>query len=759
MSRPTPPQTLPSPAPSTDDRCTFFNQSMELVQLPYQRSAGAHVSRSPSLADLLKRVEDAQNDAGSQSHHVLDLAPPPPPPSHSFVLSFTHLTYSVKVRRKMSLSSCFSPKHMDLDSSPEVHGVAESESKTTKVLLNDISGEARDGEIMAVLGASGSGKSTLIDALANRISKESLKGMITLNGEALDSSLLKVISAYVMQDDLLFPMLTVEETLMFSAEFRLPRSLSKSRKKARVQALIDQLGLRNAANTVIGDEGHRGVSGGERRRVSIGIDIIHDPIVLFLDEPTSGLDSTSAYMVVKVLQRIAQSGSIVILSIHQPSYRIVGLLDRLIFLSHGQTVYSGLPANLQRFFSEFGHPIPDNENRTEFALDLIRELEQNNGGTKGLVEFNKSWQSNQLKSKPNGHETSINGQRVSLKDAIGASISRGKLVSGAPNNSNLTMSSSVPTFANPFWIEMAVIAKRSLINSRRMPELFGIRFGAVLITGIILATIFWHLDSSPKGAQERLGFFAFAISTTFYTCAEAMPVFLQERYIFMRETAYNAYRRSSYVLAHSIISIPSLIFLSLAFAATTFWAVGLAGGASGFFFYFLIIVASFWAGNSFVTFLSGVVAHVMLGFTVVVAIIAYFVLFSGFFISRDRIPAYWIWFHYISLVKYPYEGVLQNEFDIQPPRCFVRGTQMFDMSPLGAVPETLKVELLKSMSKTLGMDITSSTCVTTGMDILKQQGITDLSKWDCLWITIAWGFFFRFLFYLALMFGSKNKRT
>ncbi|KAL2504980.1 ABC transporter G family member 1 [Abeliophyllum distichum] len=140
----------------------------------------------------------------------------------------------------------------------------------TKVLLNDISGEAPDGEIMAVMGASGSGKSTLIDALANRMAKESLQGTISLNGEQLESSLLKVISAYVMQDDLLFPMLTVEETLMFAVEFRLPRSLSKSKKKMRVQALIDQLGLRNAAKTVIGDEGHRGVSGGERRRVSIG---------------------------------------------------------------------------------------------------------------------------------------------------------------------------------------------------------------------------------------------------------------------------------------------------------------------------------------------------------------------------------------------------------------------------------------------------------------------------------------------------------
>lgn len=694
------------------------------------------------------RVEDSHLDfsgeyppAGELNHRILDMnyacSSLPISTTCPFVLSFNNLSYSVKTRRKIGFP-CFS-------------GEDSGNGVNSKILLNDISGEAREGEIMAVLGQSGSGKSTLIDALADRIAKESLKGTVTLNGEVLESRMLKVISAYVMQDDLLFPMLTVEETLMFSAEFRLPRSLSKRKKKARVQALIDQLGLRSAAKTVIGDEGHRGVSGGERRRVSIGIDIIHDPIVLFLDEPTSGLDSTSAFMVVKVLQRIAQSGSIVIMSVHQPSYRILGLLDRLIFLSRGQTVYSGSPLNLPLFFEEFGHPIPENENKTEFALDLIRELEETPEGTKSLVEFNKSWH-----RKMNSGNNFAGNRNLSLKAAISASVSRGKLVSGATSNSTLT-SSSVPTFANPFWIEMIVIAKRSMTNSRRMPELFGIRLGAVVVTGVILATIFLHLDDSPKGVQERVGFFAFAMSTTFYTCAEAIPVFLQDRYIFMRETAYNAYRRSSYVLAQSIIAVPALIVLSLAFAAITFWAVGLAGGISGFFFFFFTILASFWAGSSFVTFLSGVVSHVMLGFTVVVAILAYFLLFSGFFITRDRIPLYWIWFHYISLVKYPYEAVLQNEFS-DPTRCFVRGVQMFDNTPLGAASTALKLKMLEGMGSALGVSLTGTTCVTTGADILVQQGITDLSKWNCLWVTIAWGFFFRVLFYFALLLGSKNKR-
>nr|CAB3501198.1 unnamed protein product [Digitaria exilis] len=728
-----------------------------------------------TLAQLLKRVNDARSDASSptssptHSHYTIELGGSVPGSTGSdlsehrggdggpllpFVLKFTDLTYSVKTRKKGSCLPAL-PFGRAGGEAPE------PEAPRMKTLLDNISGEAREGEIMAVLGASGSGKSTLIDALANRIAKESLHGSVTLNGESLDGNLLKVISAYVMQDDLLYPMLTVEETLTFAAEFRLPRSLPTKEKKKRVQALIDQLGLRNATNTIIGDEGHRGVSGGERRRVSIGVDIIHDPIVLFLDEPTSGLDSTSAFMVVKVLQRIAQSGSVVVMSIHQPSYRILGLLDRLLFLSRGQTVYYGPPGALPSFFDDFGKPIPGNENPTEFALDLIRELETMPDGARDLVEHNKKWQTRVAPKVVKHHDGKPS---LSLKEAISASISRGKLVSGAtdgsvsvPNGEFVAPAAAVSKFANPFWVEMGVLTRRAFINTKRTPEIFIIRLAAVLVTGFILATIFWRLDDSPKGVQERLGFFAIAMSTMFYTCSDALPVFLNERYIFLRETAYNAYRRSSYVLSHTIVGFPSLIVLSFAFALTTFFAVGLAGGAQGFFFFVAIVLASFWAGSGFATFLSGVVTNVMLGYPVVVSTLAYFLLFSGFFINRDRIPRYWIWFHYLSLVKYPYEAVMQNEFS-DPSRCYVRGVQMFDNTPLAALPGVLKVRVLRAMSQSLGVDIGTQTCITTGPDFLAQQAVNDLTKWDCLWITVAWGFLFRILFYISLLLGSRNKR-
>lgn len=641
-------------------------------------------------------------------------------------LSFSNLTYSIKLARRRYYCLC-------------------AKEQETKVLLDDISGEAHEGEILAVLGPSGSGKTTLIDALANRIVKGRLKGTTNLNGQSLDSRLHQAISAYVMQDDLLFPMLTVEETLMFAAELRLPRTLSKSKKRKRVLDLIDQLDLKNAAQTVIGDEGHRGVSGGERRRVSIGIEIITDPILLFLDEPTTGLDSTSSFAVVKVLQRIAKTGgSIVIMSIHQPSYRVLGLLNRLIFLSRGQVVFSGCPSSLPSYLSAFGHPIPEDQNPSEATLDLICDLLENgsdttsDNGTKKLVEFHKSWQNNMVPPSP---------PRIFMH---GSTISRGKLLPSKLDSNNNN---------NPFWKEVLVLLNRSFLNSSRSPEILINRFGVTLVTAVIFATTYWKLDFSPKENEEKRLLLGLIAGTVFFICGEGWGNFLQERNIVIRETSFNSYRKISYILAHALSWLPSMLFLSIVLSVISFWGVGLHGGFNGFLFYWGVIFASFWAGNSLITLIVELVPQVLVGFCVMLATLMCFVFFSGLYITRDRIPSYWTWFHYLSLIKYPFQAMLQNEYgDLRRQNdCVVRAIQSLDSMPLLASASVeLKEKFLKSMGEMVGMNITGSTCSVTGEELLmKVMGITDLSKWESLGITIAWGFLFRVLYYLALL-GRRN---
>ena len=585
-------------------------------------------------------------------------------------LEFRDLTYTVRSKKKFEWDSlqwrcpCFSWSGNE----DNAERPPQRRAPITRNLLHGISGKAKDGEILAVMGPSGSGKSTLIDALAQRIDRSSLQGSITLNGQEVDPELLRNISAYVMQDDLLFPMLTVKETLMFAANVRLPASHGKEAKVERVNTMIQQLGLGKVADTIIGDESHRGVSGGERRRVSIGIDIVHGPLLLFLDEPTSGLDSSSAFMVVQTLKHIAEMGSIVIFSVHQPSDRILGLIDNLLILANGQMIYMGHPRELTAYFTAFNHgyPIPSSHgNAAEFAIDLIQILSSMPEGIKPLLSryqvtarYNNAYMVESSALQAKRHPATPTG----VAGAIAASISKGRLMatSGYVEHCN-DSATLVLKFANVRSEEIKFLTWRCIANIRRTPELFYTRLGTVTISGMLLATIFWQLDHTPKGLQERLGFFTFAMTFSYYSCVDTLPIFLQERYIFIRETAHNAYRKSSYVLANAIIYIPFMGLLSFAFAVTTFWAVGLAGGFSGFCFFFLIMWASFWAGNSFATFLSAIIPNVILGYTIVVAVLAYFLLLSGFFRTRDRIPNYWIWFHYISLIKYPYEAVVRNE--------------------------------------------------------------------------------------------------
>ncbi|GMP31134.1 hypothetical protein CsSME_00005472 [Camellia sinensis var. sinensis] len=230
-------------------------------------------------------------------------------------------------------------------------------------LLHRITGYAPKGSITAVMGPSGAGKSTLLDGLAGRIA----------SGMDMSPSLIKRTSAYIMQDDRLFPMLTVYETFMFAADFRLGL-ISREEKQLRVEKLIEQLGLSSTRNTYIGDEGTRGVSGGERRRVSIGIDIIHSPSLLFLDEPTSGLDSTSAHSVIEKVHDIARSGSTL-------------LLDHLIILARGMLMYQGSPKDVALHLGRMGKKVPKGENSIEFLIDIIQEYDQTEHGVQLLAEF------------------------------------------------------------------------------------------------------------------------------------------------------------------------------------------------------------------------------------------------------------------------------------------------------------------------------------------------------------------------------------
>nr|XP_043606123.1 ABC transporter G family member STR-like [Erigeron canadensis] len=726
-------------------------------------------------------------------------------------------------------------------------------------LLHDISGQAVRGEIMAIMGPSGAGKSTFLDALAGRIAQGSLEGSVRIDGKPVTASYMKMVSSYVMQDDQLFAMLTVFETFMFAAEVRLPPSLSRLEKKKRVIELLDQLGLTSTAHTYIGDEGRRGVSGGERRRVSIGIDIIHKPSLLFLDEPTSGLDSTSAFSVVEKVKDIARSGSIVLMTIHQPSFRIQMLLDRITVLARGRLIYLGSPNGLSAHLEGFQRPVPENENNLEYLLDVIKEYDESTIGLDPLVMYQRDGLKPdpvaqtpvpKPKATPKGpHGKTPNNQKHIALRSI--QFQSGNTTSGANSNTfdyhenesddefdnsrerkvahtPMHMQSGVyhprlasqfykdfsvwlyhgvkgtpqrapswtpargmitpgqtpvgvtpsinrhriktpqvfspasesyvsyenalepevldkpdlgPKFANPWIREVMVLSWRTGLNVIRTPELFLSREIVLTVMGLILASLFEKLnDYDFKTINRLLNFYIFAVCLVFFSSNDAVPTFIQERFIFIRETSHNAYRASSYVIASLIVYLPFFAIQGFTFAAITQFILRLH---SNLFHFWVILYSSLITTNAYVMLVSALVPSYITGYAVVIATTALFFLTCGFFLKASHIPPYWLWLHYISAIKYPFEALLVNEF--KSNHCYTGDFSELSPGPLGEVK-------IKDPSK-LGPG-----CLLRGEDVLKSMDI----KWENVWydigILLAWGVLYRLLFYVVLRFYSKNER-
>lgn len=231
------------------------------------------------------------------------------------------------------------------------------------------------GEMLAMLGPSGSGKTTLLTALGDRLGAGSgkLTGKITYNGKPF-SNAMKRNTGFVTQDDVLYPHLTVTETLVFTALLRLPNSLGKQEKIVQAEAVISQLGLSKCENSIIGGPFLRGVSGGERKRVSIGQEMLINPSLLFLDEPTSGLDSTTAQRIVSTLWELARGGRTVVMTIHQPSSRLFYMFHKVLVLSEGNPLYFGDGEAVMDYFKGVGYAPLIAMNPSDFLLDIANGM-------------------------------------------------------------------------------------------------------------------------------------------------------------------------------------------------------------------------------------------------------------------------------------------------------------------------------------------------------------------------------------------------
>ena len=332
-----------------------------------------------------RRVSGDAKDTEAQSLQIARRAPSPPSSdakdegsNELFQPATTHSNHislrdvdPVEVQvRELAVTVDLSPSAFSIDKYlPRKRRQDGSEAPKRKKILHSVSASMPAGTLTAIIGGSGSGKTTMLNTMAERMTSARLSfgGRTTFNGMGGVNS---VRSAYVMQQDVLLPTLTVRETLRYSADLRLPPPTTEEERRKVVEEVILELGLKECADTRIGNHQHKGCSGGEKRRTSIGVQLLSNPSVLFLDEPTTGLDATSAFQLVRTLKSLAKKGRTIITTIHQPRSEIWGMFDGLVILTRGSPVFAGRADDCIPWFKKVGMELPPFVNPAEFLIDI-----------------------------------------------------------------------------------------------------------------------------------------------------------------------------------------------------------------------------------------------------------------------------------------------------------------------------------------------------------------------------------------------------
>ncbi|KAK3256822.1 hypothetical protein CYMTET_34063 [Cymbomonas tetramitiformis] len=537
-------------------------------------------------------------------------------------------------------------KGINLQWSNLVYTIEDPQKKTSRCILDNVSGEVYPKQLLALMGPSGSGKTSLLNSLAGRVPQTKnavLTGTHLVNGNSGVN--MSKVSAYVLQDDALFALSTVFETLMFTAQLRLPGDLSVKAKEERVMEVITELNLIEATHTSIGNDRVRGVSGGERKRVSIGTELLHKPSLIFCDEPTSGLDSFQAQNVMGTLKELASRGNTVVCSIHQPRSSIYNMLDLIVLLAQGGVVYNGLAGEeCEVYFAAIGYPVPKGFNPADHFLDVI------------CVDHRTEESSSQSKARV---ETLLTRHAQSADDSASKSLipqSSCKLV-------NAMLTSTAGAGHSSFLIPFMLLVRRSWREQMRdfvalcMKYLMNVFFTAVF--GIV----YWRMAFDQVSLQNRTGILFFqAMNQAFGSTIGISQVIPRQLQIVWRERASNMYNVLPYYCATMFITIPLEFLPQIVYTLVIYFMTNLRNGWDHFFIYLGVMVLENFVGISVGLLLSASLPSVEMAPNIAPAIVILFLMFSGYFLNEESLPDVLGWLKYISFILYSFQALCVNEF-------------------------------------------------------------------------------------------------
>eukprot|EP01133_Synstelium_polycarpum_P008985 gene8985-10539_t len=661
---------------------------LESIGLHQERT----VTSSPSLVEI-----DVNYDL---SHHISEYASPS---KTGMYVSAKNLSFYVKAK---------APRK-----------APESDKKT--YLLNDLNFSIEPGRMVLLMGAPASGKSVLLKVLANRLGKGKSEGELLFNGHEVNESTHQKDTIYVAQEDKHIALLTVKETLDFSAQCNMGSEVNSAVKEERVNLILSQLGLSHTKNTIIGNEFFRGISGGQKRRVTIAAEFTKCPNLILMDEPTTGLDSATAFAVCSKVKTIAtEAKASAIISLLQPSPELTTLFDDVLLLGEkGKLVYFGPRDELIPYFQSIGLQPLEDQPLAEFMQEVVEDPH------KYLITKNES----------NSPVQSALVLDAIFKQSKNYQQSLDDIATLIPSDAKVQDSSTMTTFRSPMWYEIKLCMERHLKIMKIMRMQYMVRFVQAIFMGLVIGSLFVNLGDTQADGRNRFGLLYFAMVLHIWTCIGCVEEFYTMRSIFYDQKDGKYYRVFPYWLSLVVTKIPISLIEAFLFSTCCYWLAGFRARADSFILFVLLLAAVNLTAQSVFQAVSALCESQLVTSMVTPAVVILFMVFSGFMLPEPQIPNWWIWMYYLSPLKYVLDGIGSNEMHGLKFRC-------------------TDDELVPPMS--IPFNGTRVCPMTTGDDFLHTFGMSEnyYFRWVDLAITIGFALFFFALFFYGVKYVKHETK-